>query len=59
MQALTIIISRDVVKFLSIFLVLLFIIGGAFYLSLRYDASLQILESNSTNAASYIPGDTR
>jgi hypothetical protein len=39
--------------------VLLFIIGGAFYLSLRYDASLQILESNSTNAASYIPGDTR
>ena len=48
-QTLAIIVSRDVVKFLSMFLIVLVVFGGAFYFSLRYSESLVILR-NTTHA---------
>ena len=47
-QALLIIISRDVVKFLAMFLIVLIIFGGTFYFSVRYDVSIALSNMNMT-----------
>ena len=46
-QTLIIIFWRDIFKFLSMFAVVLLVLSGPLYLSLRYDADL----ANSTTAA--------
>jgi hypothetical protein len=59
-QALGIIVSRDVIKFLSMFLIVLVVFGGAFYFSLRYDESIIYLTPANESApkSSFHPGET-
>ena len=53
-QTLIIIFWRDIFKFLSMFAVVLLVLSGPLYLSLRYDADL----ANSTTAA-LLSGEVR
>ena len=56
-QTLRIIISRDIVRFMAVFIILLFLFSGAFYLSLRYDDTLvTTLGSNTTSSNTTSPG---
>ena len=54
MQTLIITFWRDVFKFLGMFFVILVILGGSMYFSIRYDADLD----NSTTTI-LLPGDGR
>ena len=49
-QTLAIIVSRDVLKFIAMFLIVLVVFGGAFYFSLRYGESL--VAGNNTESVS-------
>ena len=53
-QTLIIILWRDIIKFLSMFAVVLVVLSGPLYLSLRYDADL----ANSTTLA-LLSGEVR
>ena len=56
-QTLRIIISRDIVRFMAVFIILLFLFSGALYLSLRYDDTLvTTLGSNTTSPNMTSPG---
>ena len=47
MHTLRIIVTRDIVRFMAVFLILLVIFSGGFYLSLRYDDSF-VAHGNTT-----------
>ena len=50
METLRIILSRDILRFMTVFLVILGIFSGAFYLSLRYDDTLVTLPGRNTTS---------
>ena len=59
-QTLRIIIARDIVRFMTVFLISLVIFSGAFYLSLRYDDTLVVPpSSNATSPGGGINSDQR
>ena len=59
-ETLRIILSRDILRFMTIFLVILGIFSGAFYLSLRYDDTLVTLPgSNTTSSGGGVNSDLR
>lgn len=60
MQTLRIILSRDILRFMTIFLVSLGIFSGAFYLSLRYDDTVVTPPgSNTTSPGGGVNSDLR
>ena len=55
-----IILSRDILRFMIIFLVAMYIFSGPFYLSLRYDDTLVTLPgSNTTSPGGGVNSDLR
>ena len=56
-QTLRIVISRDIVRFMVVFIILLILFSGAFHLSLRYDDTLVTTQgSNITSPNMTSPG---
>ena len=60
MHALLIIAARDILRFMVVFMIMLAMFSGAFYLSLRYDDSIiKSASSNTTSPGGGINSDQR
>ena len=57
-RALLIIAARDILRFMVVFLIMLAIFSGAFYLSLRYDDT-SVISSNTTLPGGGVNSDQR
>ncbi len=59
-HALLIIVARDILRFMVVFMIMLATFSGAFYLSLRYDDSVIIsTSSNTTSPGGGVNSDQR